>query len=104
MRASELDYDLPAELIAQHPATQRNASRLLVADRATGAVRHRRFSDLPEEVGGYLTVVNDTRVIPARLHLRRPAGQWRCSSSSPSATGSGKPSPALPAGYGAASV
>ena len=74
MRASELDYDLPAELIAQHPATQRDASRLLVADRATGAVRHRTFSDLPEEVGGYLTVVNDTRVVPARLHLRRATG------------------------------
>ena len=74
MRASELDYDLPAELIAQHPATQRDASRLLVADRATGAVRHRTFSDLPEEVGGYLTVVNDTRVVPARLHLRRSTG------------------------------
>jgi len=74
MRASELDYDLPAELIAQHPATQRDESRLLVADRATGAVRHRTFSDLPEEVGGYLTVVNDTRVVPARLHLRRSTG------------------------------
>ena len=74
MRASELDYDLPAELIAQHPATQRDASRLLVADRATGAVRHRTFSDLPEEVGGYLTVVNDTRVVPARLRLRRATG------------------------------
>ena len=74
MRASELDYDLPAELIAQHPETQRDASRLLVADRATGAVRHRTFSDLPEEVGGYLTVVNDTRVVPARLHLRRSTG------------------------------
>jgi len=74
MRASELDYDLPAELIAQHPATQRDASRLLVANRATGAVRHRTFSDLPEEVGGYLTVVNDTRVVPARLHLRRGTG------------------------------
>ena len=74
MRASELDYDLPAELIAQHPATRRDASRLLVADRATGAVRHRKFSDLPEEVGGYLTVVNDTRVVPARLHLRRSTG------------------------------
>ena len=74
MRASELDYDLPAELIAQHPATQRDASRLLVADRATGAVRHRTFSDLPEEVGGYLTVVNDTRVVPARLQLRRSTG------------------------------
>ena len=74
MRASELDYDLPAELIAQHPATQRDASRLLVADRATGAVRHRTFSDLPGEAGGYLTVVNDTRVVPARLHLRRATG------------------------------
>jgi S-adenosylmethionine:tRNA ribosyltransferase-isomerase len=74
MRASELDYDLPAELIAQHPATRRDASRLLVADRATGAVRHRTFSDLPEEVGGYLTVVNDTRVVAARLHLRRGTG------------------------------
>jgi S-adenosylmethionine:tRNA ribosyltransferase-isomerase len=74
MRASELDYDLPAELIAQHPTTQRDASRLLVADRATGAVRHRTFSDLPEEVGGYLTVVNDTRVVPARLQLRRSTG------------------------------
>jgi S-adenosylmethionine:tRNA ribosyltransferase-isomerase len=74
MRASELDYDLPAELIAQHPAPRRDASRLLVADRATGAVRHRTFSELPEEVGGYLTVVNDTRVVPARLHLRRETG------------------------------
>ena len=74
MRASELDYDLPAELIAQHPATRRDESRLLVADRATGAVRHRTFSDLPEEVGGYLTVVNDTRVVPARLHLQRSTG------------------------------
>ena len=74
MRASELDYDLPAELIAQHPATRRDESRLLVADRATGAVRHRTFSELPEEVGEYVTVVNDTRVVPARLHLRRETG------------------------------
>jgi S-adenosylmethionine:tRNA ribosyltransferase-isomerase len=74
MRASELDYDLPTELIAQHPAPRRDASRLLVADRATGAVRHRTFSDLPGEVGGYLTVVNETRVVPARLHLRRGTG------------------------------
>jgi S-adenosylmethionine:tRNA ribosyltransferase-isomerase len=74
MRASELDYDLPTELIAQHPATRRDASRLLVADRGTGAVRHRTFSELPEEVGEYLTVVNDTRVVPARLHLRRGTG------------------------------
>jgi len=74
MRASELDYELPAELIAQHAATRRDESRLLVADRATGAVRHRTFSELPEEVGEYVTVVNDTRVVPARLHLRRETG------------------------------
>jgi len=74
MRSSELDYDLPPELIAQRPADPRDASRLLVADRATGAVRHRTFADLPEEVEGYLTVVNDTRVVPARLHLRRETG------------------------------
>jgi S-adenosylmethionine:tRNA ribosyltransferase-isomerase len=74
MRSCELDYDLPPELIAQHPAERRDASRLLVADRVTGAVRHRTFSDLPEEVGGYLTVVNDTRVVPARLRVRRETG------------------------------
>ncbi len=74
MRSSELDYDLPPELIAQHPAERRDASRLLVADRATGDVRHRTFSDLPEEIGGYLTVVNDTRVVPARLRVRRETG------------------------------
>jgi len=74
MRSGELDYDLPPELIAQRPAERRDASRLLVAERATGAVRHRTFSDLPEESGGYLTVVNDTRVVPARLRLRRETG------------------------------
>jgi S-adenosylmethionine:tRNA ribosyltransferase-isomerase len=72
---TELEYDLPAELIAQRPAEPRDASRLLVYDRRTGAVRHRRFSELPAEVtGGELVVVNDTRVVPARLRLRRPGG------------------------------
>jgi len=74
MRSFELDYDLPPELIAQRPAMRRDASRLLVADRSTGSVRHRTFSDLPDEMAGYLTVVNDTRVVPARLHLRRETG------------------------------
>ena len=49
MRTDELDYDLPPELIAQRPLEQRDASRLLVYERATGAVRHRQFRDLPEE-------------------------------------------------------
>ena len=74
MKSSELIYPLPAELIAQRPAEQRDASRLLVYERATGDVRHRRFADLPEELTGELAVVNDTRVIPARLRLRRPGG------------------------------
>jgi S-adenosylmethionine:tRNA ribosyltransferase-isomerase len=74
MKASELDYELPPELIAQHPAEVRDASRLLVYERATGAVRHRVFSDLPGELSGELVVVNDTRVVPARLPLRLPGG------------------------------
>ena len=51
MRASELDYELPRELIAQRPAERRDGSRLLVFDRRSGAVRHRRFAELPEELG-----------------------------------------------------
>src|SRR6478735_5663519 len=74
MRSDELDYVLPPELIAQHPADRRDASRLLVYDRVTGAVRHRTFSDLPSELAGELVVVNDTRVVPARLHLQRESG------------------------------
>jgi S-adenosylmethionine:tRNA ribosyltransferase-isomerase len=76
MRIEELDYDLPAELIAQHPAARRDESRLLVYARATGEVRHRVFRDLPDEVApGTLAVVNDTRVIPARIPIERPRGE-----------------------------
>src|SRR3954469_16154019 len=75
MRSSELDYDLPQELIAQHPLDRRDASRLLVHDRASGETRHRRFDELPLELAeGTLVVVNDTRVLPARLRLERPGG------------------------------
>jgi S-adenosylmethionine:tRNA ribosyltransferase-isomerase len=74
MRTADLDYDLPQELIAQRPLERRDQSRLLVFRRATGEVRHRMFRDLPEEVDGSLVVVNDTRVLPARLRLRRPTG------------------------------
>ena len=75
MDTAALDYDLPQELIAQRPADRRDESRLLVYERATGDVRHRRFSELPEEVApNELVVVNETRVIPARLQLRRPGG------------------------------
>jgi S-adenosylmethionine:tRNA ribosyltransferase-isomerase len=75
MDLSELDYDLPPELIAQHPAERRDASRLLVYDRRTRGVRHRVFSDLPQELHGELVVVNDTRVVPARIRLDRPRGE-----------------------------
>jgi S-adenosylmethionine:tRNA ribosyltransferase-isomerase len=75
MRTEELDYDLPAELIAQHPAERRDDSRLLVYDRVTGDVRHRRFRELPEELGDELVVVNDTRVVPARIPIAQPKGE-----------------------------
>ena len=75
MKSAELDYELPPELIAQHPAEHRDESRLLVYDRATGEVRHRRFVDFPEEAGGALVVVNDTRVISARIPIERPRGE-----------------------------
>jgi S-adenosylmethionine:tRNA ribosyltransferase-isomerase len=76
MDARELDYDLPPELIAQHPAERRDESRLLVYSRATGEVRHRVFRDLPGELAaGTLTVVNDTRVVPARIRIERPRGE-----------------------------
>ena len=75
MRTAELDYDLPPELIAQRPLPERDDSRLLVYERVSGAVRHRRFRDLPDELpDGALVVVNDTRVVPARLRMRRPSG------------------------------
>jgi S-adenosylmethionine:tRNA ribosyltransferase-isomerase len=75
MKSSELDYQLPQELIAQRPLGRRDRSRLLVYERATAAVRHRRFDELPEELPAeMLTVVNDTRVLPARLRLERPGG------------------------------
>ncbi len=75
MRSSELDYELPQELIAQHPLERRDASRLLVHGRASGETRHRRFDELALELPeGTLVVVNDTRVLPARLRLERPGG------------------------------
>ena len=71
LRTSDFDYDLPPQLIAQHPAATRDASRLLVLDRSTSAIRHLSFHDLPSLVReGDLLVVNDTRVIPARLFGR----------------------------------
>lgn len=76
MKSSELEYELPSELIAQHPAARRDESRLLVYERESGEVRHRVFSELPEELtSGELVVVNDTRVIPARIPIASPRGE-----------------------------
>jgi S-adenosylmethionine:tRNA ribosyltransferase-isomerase len=74
MKRSQLEYSLPPELIAQHPAQRRDGSRLLVYERLTGDVRHRFFWELPDELRGELVVVNDTRVVPARLRFKRPTG------------------------------
>ena len=74
MEARELDYDLPQELIAQHPAAQRDESRLLVYRRSTGEVSHHVFRELPGLVDA-LAVVNDTRVVPARIPIERPRGE-----------------------------
>ena len=68
MRLSDFDYDLPKELIAQKPVEPRDASRLMVVDRSSGAISHRYFRDLPEYLRpGDALVVNETRVMPARL-------------------------------------
>ena len=75
MDLHELDYELPPELIAQHPAERRDESRLLVYERAAGVVRHRRFADLPAELRGELVVVNDSKVVPARIPIDSPRGE-----------------------------
>jgi S-adenosylmethionine:tRNA ribosyltransferase-isomerase len=76
MNASELDFDLPHELIAQRPAERRDGSRLLVYVRASGEVAHCAFPDLPGALPpGSLAVVNDTRVLPARIAIERPRGE-----------------------------
>lgn len=75
MKTADFDYDLPKELIAQHPAKKRDRSRLLVLHRAAGEMEHRTFADLADYVGrGDVLVVNDTRVIRARLYGKRDTG------------------------------
>ncbi len=75
MRLSDFDYALPPELIAQHPASERSASRLLHLDGRTGELRDLRFRDVVSLLQPHdLLVVNDTRVIKARLHGRKETG------------------------------
>jgi S-adenosylmethionine:tRNA ribosyltransferase-isomerase len=93
VKTSDFDYDLPPELIAQTPVEPRDASRLMVLDRATGRISHHRFGNLPQFLRrGDLLVGNNSRVIPARLSgvkatggavevlLLRPASPpaWEC--------------------------
>ena len=75
LRVDDFDYDLPERAIAQTPAEPRDSSRLLVLDRSTGAVEHARFRDIGRRLTpDDLLVVNDSRVIPARLRGTRPGG------------------------------
>jgi S-adenosylmethionine:tRNA ribosyltransferase-isomerase len=75
VRTDDLDYDLPQALIAQTPAEPRDSARLLVYDRASGAVRHRHFRDLLDELRpDDLVVLNDTRVLPVRVRAHRATG------------------------------
>ena len=75
MKTADFDYTLPAELIAQQPLPDRDAARMLVLDRANGVVRHKQFTAFPEHLcAGEVLVLNDTKVIPARLIGRKPTG------------------------------
>lgn len=72
---SDFEYDLPSELIAQSPLQDRAASRLMTIDRTSGEITHTRFSNLGSFLkSGDLLVLNDSRVIPARLQIQRPSG------------------------------
>src|SRR5947199_123842 len=75
VRLADLDYALPPELVAQEPPAERSDARLLMLDRVTATRRHGAIGELPELLrAGDLLVLNDTRVIPARVYGRRPSG------------------------------
>ena len=75
MNRSDFFYDLPPELIAQTPAEKRDESRLMLLDKTSGAIEHRHFYDLPEYLHeGDCLVMNDSRVLPARLFGKRMTG------------------------------
>ncbi len=75
MLTSELDYELPEDLIAQSPAEPRDASRLMVVDVRRGMLSHHRFRDLPRFLlPGDALVLNETKVLPARLEAKKPTG------------------------------
>lgn len=74
-RVSDYEYEIPKERIARYPAEKRDESRLLLVDRGTGRLDHRRFRELPTLLDpGDLLVVNESRVLPVRLLGRKPSG------------------------------
>jgi S-adenosylmethionine:tRNA ribosyltransferase-isomerase len=78
MRTSDFDFELPAELVAQVPTPERGQSRLLVLHRTSGQIEHRRFADLATYLNpGDVMVLNNSRVIPARLRAINPATDGR---------------------------
>ena len=85
MLVTDFDFDLPSELIAQHPPAERGDSRMMTLDRTTGALADRHFRDFPSLLRpGDLLVMNDSRVIPARLFARRAGLRTQANSPAPS--------------------
>jgi S-adenosylmethionine:tRNA ribosyltransferase-isomerase len=85
VRVSDFHFDLPEELIAQHPPAERGSSRMLVLDRASGAVTDGAFRDLPQWLRpGDLVILNDSRVLPARLFATRAGLTTQANSPLPS--------------------
>jgi S-adenosylmethionine:tRNA ribosyltransferase-isomerase len=85
MLVSDFHYDLPVELIAQHPPAQRGSSRMMVLNRATGALRDDLFANLPQLLQpGDLLILNDSRVLPARLFAARAGARTQARSPQPS--------------------
>lgn len=75
MLVTDFDYDLPEELIAQDPLEPRDASRLLIMDRRNGTLRHGTFKQIGQELRpGDILVINDTKVLPARLNATKESG------------------------------
>ena len=74
-KLSDFDYAIPKELIAQYPAESRDSSRMLVLDRKTGKITHKKFSDFPDYIKKEdILVLNDTKVMNVRLVGRRLTG------------------------------
>ena len=75
MKTSDFSFDLPPEQIAQHPIERRDESKLLVMDRSSGDIRHTHFNQLPAYLEpGDVLVLNDTKVLPARIFGTRTSG------------------------------